>query len=94
MKNELIKTPCALLNIHFLMSSIMDKNNVMYAGFTTLPLSLFAFSKDAREVHGCGYNGYLKPMRTTATECPNRKMGYKAFLEENLVKLQYAYHPR
>lgn len=38
-------TLCALLNIHFLKSFIMDKNNVMYAGFSTLPTLSLRFRR-------------------------------------------------
>ena len=49
-------------------------------------LSLFAFSKDAREVHGA-VQWLLKAYEDYRNRVSNRKMGYKAFLEENLVKL-------
>ena len=49
-------------------------------------LSLFAFSKDAREVHGA-VQWLLKAYEDYRNRVSNRKMGYKAFLVENLVKL-------
>lgn len=68
------------------MSSIMDKNNVMYAGFSTLPtLSLCVF-EGCKEVHGA-VQWLLKAYEDYRNRVSNRKMGYKAFLEENLVKL-------